>query len=151
MNLFFQNVQIKTFVGWEGDLRLLVTNDEDVSTSGGESLSVGILQVDDIEGSQMSLNVEDGSDSTDVVTTGNVSQMSWLVRDPTDDLVVFKIVLDGVVFIDVWVWESDGSGIVGDDVWDLVGTDGFFDDLAELEVSFWALDADEGESSFFVV
>ena len=99
----------------------------------------------------MSLDVEDGSDSTDVVTTGNVGQMSWLVGDPADDLVVFKIVLDGVVFIDVWVWESDGSSIVGDNVWDLVRTDSFLDDLAELKVSFWALDAYEGESSFLIV
>ena len=49
------------------------------------------------------------------------------------------------------MWESDGSGIVSDNVWDLVGADSFLDDFTELEVGFRALDADEGESSFFII
>ena len=49
------------------------------------------------------------------------------------------------------MWESDSSGVVSDDVWDLVRADGFFGDLTEFEVGFWALDADEGESSFFII
>jgi hypothetical protein len=66
-------------------------------------------------------------------------------------LVLFQIVLDGVSFIDVWVWESDGSGIVSDDVRNLVGSDGFLDDFTELEVGFGSLDADEGESALFII
>ena len=41
-SLFFENAVIKTFMSWEGDFRLLVTDDENVSASGGESFSVGI-------------------------------------------------------------------------------------------------------------
>ena len=47
--------------------------------------------------------------------------------------------------------KSDGSGIVCDEVWDLVGADGFLNNFTELEVGFRALDANEGESALFVV
>ena len=99
----------------------------------------------------MPFDVEDCSNSTDVVTASDVGQMSRFIGDPAYNLVVFQIVLDGVRFVDVWVWEPDGSGIVGDDVWDLVGSDGFLDNFTELEVGFSALDADEGESSLFII
>ncbi len=99
----------------------------------------------------MSFDVKDGSDSTDVVTSSNVGQMSWLVGDPADNLVVLQIVLNGVMFVNVWVWESDGSGVVSDDVWDLVRTDGFSSNLAKLEVGFWTLDTDQSESSFLII
>ena len=49
------------------------------------------------------------------------------------------------------MWESDGSGIVSDDVRNLVGSDGFFGDFSELEVGFGSLDADEGESALFII
>jgi hypothetical protein len=37
------------------------------------------------------------------------------------------------VLFDVWVWISDGSAIVGDDIWDLVLTHGLPLDTAKLE------------------
>lgn len=40
------------------------------------------------------------------------------------------------MLLDIWVGESDGSAIVGNDVGDLVSTHGLSDDLAELEGSF---------------
>ena len=107
--------------------------------------------MDNIEAAQMSFDVQDWSNSTDVVTTSDVSEVSWFVADPADDLVVFKIIFDGISFIDIWVWESDGSGVVGDDVWDLVRADGFFGDLTEFEVGFWTFNADEGESTLFII
>ena len=49
------------------------------------------------------------------------------------------------------MWESDCSGIVSNNVWDLIGSDCFLDNLAKLEVSFSVVDLDQGESSLFVV
>ena len=99
----------------------------------------------------MLFNMEDGSDSTDIVSASDVSYVSWFVGNPADNLVVFQIVLDAVSLIDIWVWESNGSGIMGDDVWDLVWTNGFLSDFTELEVGFWTFNADEGESSLFII
>jgi hypothetical protein len=151
LGLFFHNVKIKTFTGWKGNFRLLVTNDENVILSGGKGFSIGVLQVDNIEATQMSFDVEDGSDSTDVVSTGDIGQMSWFVRNPADNLVLFQIILDGISFVDIWMWESDGSGIVSNNVWDFVWTNGFGDNFAELEVGFSTLDTNQGESTLFVI
>ena len=151
LGFFFHDVVVEAFVGWEGDFRLFVSDDENVAASGGESLSVGVLQVDNIEAAQMSFDVKDSSDSTDVVTAGDVGQVSWLVGNPAHNSVVFQIILDWISLVNIWVWESDGSGVVGDDVWDLVGSDGFLDDLAELEVGFSAFDADEGEPALIII
>ena len=79
LDFFFHDVIVEAFVGWKGDFRFFVSDDENVAASGGESLSVAVLQVDDIERAQMSLDVEDSSDSTDVVTAGDVGQVSWFV------------------------------------------------------------------------
>jgi len=99
----------------------------------------------------MLFDVEDGSDSTDVVTTGDVGQMSWFVRNPANDLVLFKIQSDAISLVDVWMWESDGSGVMSDNVWNFVWSDGFLDNFTEFEVGFLLIDLDKGESSLFVV
>ena len=107
--------------------------------------------MDDIEGAQMSLNVKDGSGSANIVSTYDVGQMSGFVTDPIDDLSFFQIVFDWISFIDVGVWESDSSGIMSDNVWDFVGTNSLFDNLAQFEISFSAFDACEDESSLFII
>ena len=107
--------------------------------------------MNDIEAAQMSLDVEDGSDSTNVVAAGDVGQMSWFVCNPADDLVLFKIVSDGISLLDIGMSESDGSGVVSDKVWDFVWSNGFLDNFTELEVGFSIIDLDQGESSLFVV
>ena len=90
----------------------------------------------------MSLDVKDGSNSTNVVTASDVSQMSWFVGNPAHNGVVFQIILNAVSLVNIRVWESDGSGIVSDNVWDLVRADGFLNDFTELEVRFGSLNAD---------
>jgi hypothetical protein len=81
--------------------------------------------MDNIERSEVTFNVDDLSNATDVVTTSDISEVTGFVFDPFDDLILFKIELDGITLVDFWVWESDGSGVVGDDVWDFVGTNSF--------------------------
>jgi len=42
LGFFFQDVKVETFWSWKGDFGFFVSNDENVSTSGSESLSIGI-------------------------------------------------------------------------------------------------------------
>ena len=77
--------------------------------------------------------------------------MSWFVADPADNGVIFKIVFDSISLVNIWMWESDGSGIVSNNVWNLVRTNSFFDNLAKLEAGFWTFNADEGESALFII
>ncbi len=99
----------------------------------------------------MFFDVEDGSDSTDVVSTGDVSQMSGLILNPGYDFVLFQIVLDGVSLIDFWVSESDSPGIVGDDVWDFVWSNCLGLDFEQFKFSFSIFDFKESESSFNII
>ena len=107
--------------------------------------------MDNIEAAQMSFDVKDWSNSTDVVTTSDVSEVSWLVADPADDLILFKIVFNGISFINVWVWESDGSGIVSNNVWDFVWSNSFLNNFTKFEVGFLIINLDKGESTLFII
>jgi len=48
---------------------------------------------------------------------------------------------------DLRVWESEGSTVVGNNVWNLVWTNFLSDDFAELEFGFVRLDGSQGEST----
>ena len=45
--------------------------------------------------------------------------------------------LDRVVLLDVWMRETDGSAVVGDNVWNLVLSEDLSLDLAELKASLF--------------
>ena len=78
--------------------------------------------MDDVESSQMLLHVDHLADSAAVVSSSDESQMSSLVFEVFNHDVLFEIVFDGISNVDIGVRISDGPGIVGDDVWDLVGS-----------------------------
>ena len=59
-----------------------------------------------------------------------------------------EVNLEGVVDADVWVWESDGSTVVGGDVWDLVGTNLFSDTFDKFEGSLFGINSVWLESTF---
>jgi hypothetical protein len=99
----------------------------------------------------MFLDVKDGSNSTDIVSTSNVSQMSGLVLNPRNNLVLFQIVLDRISLIDLRMSKSDGPGIVGDDVWDLVGSDSLGLDFKQFKFGLSILDLQQSESTLDVV
>jgi hypothetical protein len=147
----FESAEIDTVVLWESDQGLLFSDDENVSFSGGEGLSVGVLDVDDIEGPEVPFDVLDLTDSTNIVSTCDVAELAGGVLDPAFDLVLLEVVPDGVSFSDVGVWESNGSRVVGDDVGDLVGSDGSGFDFKKFVVGFCVFDLDEDESSLDVV
>jgi len=130
----FNKSKSNTFTLWKRDgVGLTVTDDEDVTDSGGELVSSDIFDVSDIESTWMSLDGGEGTDSTDIVSTGKddggvVSELDNLLNGSGGE-----VDLDGIVFADVWVWESDGSSIVGDDMWDLVFADKFLGNFAKFE------------------
>jgi len=99
----------------------------------------------------MSFDVKNGSNSTDVVTTSDISEMSRFVANPADNSIFFKIVFDGITFINIWMWESDGSGIVSDNIWNLVWSNSFFDYFTEFKVGFLIIDSNEAKSALFVI
>jgi len=59
--------------------------------------------------------------------------------------------LDRVVFLDVWMGETDSSAVVGDNVWNLVLSKDLSLDLAEFEGTLFCINAMGLEASFDVV
>ena len=112
---------------------------------------MGILDVDDIVASQMVLDVDDLSDSADVVTSSDVGKMSGLVFVPFNNGVLFKIEFHGISLVDFRVGETDGSGVVGNDIGNFVGSNSLGFDLEKFEFGFSFFDLGEGESSLDVV
>ena len=55
---------------------------------------------------------------------------------PRLDVSGLQVVLDGVVDLDAWVWVSDGSSVMSDNIRNLVWSNGFRSDLAKLEFGF---------------
>mmetsp|Transcript_10517 Transcript_10517/g.9060 ORF Transcript_10517/g.9060 Transcript_10517/m.9060 type:complete len:279 (+) Transcript_10517:481-1317(+) len=148
----FDGGQVDTGFLGEGDSGVLaLTDDENVADSGGEVVSSGISNVDNIETTHMSVSGGQNTDSTNIVTLNSVDELSSLEFNEVQDLSALNVDLDGVVDIDIGVGVSDGSTVVGDNVWDFIGADFSSDDLAKLELSFIRLDGSEDESTLDVV
>ena len=75
---FFKRGQGNTLFLGEGNPRVLSLSDhENVADSGGESVASGISDVDDIETTDVSISVDDDTDSTDVVTGGDHAKVAY--------------------------------------------------------------------------
>ena len=61
------------------------------------------------------------------------------------------IYLDSIVFLDIWVRESESSAVMGNNVWDFVGAHGLSLNAAELELSLLGVDLVSLISTFHVV
>lgn len=105
----------------------------------------------DIERTLMLFDVLDDTDSTDVVTVLDVTDVTGFQVRESFNLVVGEVVLEGITDLDFRVGESDGSGVVGNDVGDLVGTNSLSGDLQEFVLSFFLVEGLEDESTLGVV
>lgn len=59
--------------------------------------------------------------------------------------------LDGIVLLDVWMWEADGPSVVGNDVGNLVCAKHLALNLAEFEVCFLGIDANWSVATLDIV
>ena len=91
------------------------------------------------------------SDSSDVVTLGAVSNVSDLHFVDGIDSSSLEVELDGVLDLNFLGEELEGSSVVGDEIADLVWSNEFLLNSAELEVLLGSLEWDQFESSFDVV
>jgi len=99
----------------------------------------------------VSVSGGDDSDSTQVMTAGDHAERSGVESDVLGDSAGLDVNDDGVVYLDVGVGVSDGSGVVGDDEWDTLGSDTDLGDTAELVLALFRGDSVDGESALDVV
>jgi len=97
--------------------------------------------MDDVEGTGVVFDVGDDADSADVVALSDVGDVADLELHELGDLVSGNVQLDGVIDLDLGVGESDGSGIVSDDVRNLIRAQCLVCDLQQLEFGLILLQA----------
>merc|ERR1712023_226982 len=112
---------------------ILLANAEDVANTGGEGLTLGILDVDDIEATRVLVTGSDGSHTTVILTLGHHTGGTSLELDDVGDLAGGKVNLDNVVHTHKRIRVADGAAIVGGDGRDALGTESKPVDTAKLE------------------
>jgi len=127
------------------------THAENVAKTGGESVATGVLNMGDLVGTGMLLDVLEDTDATNVITTGTEDRGTVFELQDGIDSVGLKVELHRIVDLDVGVGETNGPAIVGNDVGDLVLSNALLSDLAELEGSLLVVDAVGLETALGVV
>lgn len=95
---------------------------------GGKRSIQDILDVYDIEPSNMSFTVRNSTDTTHVTTASDNDNVSSVELDETRDFALLYIVLDCIIGTDLGVGVSDSTSVVSDDERDTAGSDlEFFD------------------------
>ena len=101
------NRKLDTLALWQRDPWLLRTNDEDVAFTGSKGVVYGILDVDNVETSIVTLSVGNNTNTTHVTTTSGHGNDTCVEFDKLRDLTSSKIDLDSIVDLDGWVWVTD--------------------------------------------
>jgi len=141
-----------TLVSWERDERLgALAEKEDVGGSGGKGVAGRVLDGDDVETTWVSLSALDGTDSTDVLATDDVGDVTGLEFDPVGDFGGLDVELDGVTNSYVWVGVSEGSAVVCDEEWHVVLGGAQLLHSAQLVGGLFGSDSVDGKSTFGVI
>lgn len=143
--------KLNTLALWQRDPWLLRTDNEDVALTSSEGVVDGILDVDDVEASIVTLAVSDDANTTHVTTTSDHSNDTSVELDVVLDLACSELNLDGVVDLDGWVRVTDCSSIVRDQEWDSALAQLHSLDLSKLVFGLLFLNAVDGEATLGIV
>jgi hypothetical protein len=91
----------------ERDPGLVVTNDEDVALTGSEGVVNGVLDVDNVETTIVTLTVSNDTNTTHVAATSDHADNASVEADKVGDLASGNVNLDGVVDLDGRVGVAD--------------------------------------------
>jgi len=113
---FFGNGQTDSLASWKRDPWLVAfTNDEHIVQPGGKGVAEGILDVDNVEGTRVTLPVCHETNTSQVVTSSYHAEISRIKLDEFIDLSRIDADLDRVVDLDERVRVADGTAVASDD------------------------------------
>jgi len=145
------NGKLDTLALWQRDPWLLRSDDENVALTGSERVVYGILDVDNVEASVVTLSVRDDTNTAHVTTTSNHSNHTSIELDVFGDLAGGEIDFDSVVDLDGRIRVTDSSCIVRDQEWDSALAQLNSLDFAQLVFRLLSLNSVDGEAALGVV
>ena len=110
-----------------------------------------VLDVDDVEATDVLLTVSDHTATTPVTTTGDEDEVASVKLDKVGDLALLNVEANSVVDLDQGVGVTDRAAVVGDDVGNTTVADGHLTDLEELVGSLLRGDAVDRETTLDIV
>ena len=88
----------------------------------------------------MSLSMLDESNSSNIIASNDVANVSWLFLKEFKDFACLKVEFKGVINVNLWMGISKGSGITCNNVWHVVWANLLLGHLNQLEFGFFWLD-----------
>jgi len=124
---------------------------ENVSQTCSESVTISVLDVNNIERSRMSFPMHNGTDTTGITTSGDHAQISGLEFDGIHDFAGVDVQPDGVVHFDDGVGVTDGAAVRGVQVGHVLWASFDLADTAQLVFGFLIGDPVNGVTSLDIV
>lgn len=139
----------------EGDKGILgvstLANDEGILETGGKDGTVGILDLNNVEGARVTLTVDEDTDTASVTTLGDHNSVASLELEAVNNLASAEVKLDGIVGLDKGIRVTEGAAVVGDEVWDTLAGGTLLADTGKLVTSLSGTNLVEDETSLGVV
>ena len=150
--LFFNDAKLDTIALGESDHGFSTfANDEDVGETSGEFMTSSITDMDNIEGTEVTITADNHTNTTNIVTLGDEAEITDFELEVTNDLVGLEVDLDGIANLHSGIREADGTGVVSNNEGNLLVGDLTLDNLAELETSFVFINAVEDETTLDII
>merc|ERR1719167_286904 len=106
---FFSNSKLDTLAFGERDVWFVtLSNDKDICQPSSESMSVAILDMDNVERTLMSLPGHNSSHSSTVSSSSDHAQVSSVKSDCVLDLATCNVYLNTVMHPHCWIRVTDG-------------------------------------------
>jgi len=121
------------------------------SLPGSECPVKGILDVNDIETSNVFLSVNNNTSPTHVTSASDHDAVTGVEFDIVGDFGLLNVVLDGVVDTNMGVRITDGASVMGDDVGNPTVANSDTADFQEFVGSLLRCNAVDGETALNVV
>lgn len=146
------NGKFDTLALWQRNpgFRSLADN-ENVGCSGSEGPVQDVLDMNDIEASNVSFTMSDSTDTTHVTTTSDNDDVSGVELDEASDFALFNVEFDSVVRADFGIGISDSASIMGNNEWNTLVTKLELFDFAEFVASLLRCDSVNCKASLDIV
>lgn len=128
-----------------------LTDNKNVGHASSKLTIKRVLNVDNFKSANVALAVSNNANTSHVATTSDHANVANFELDKIGNLAVFNVITNSIVGLDQRIGVTNGTAIVGDDIWNALGSKLDFSDLAKLVLGFLVGDAVDSEATFHVI